>query len=106
MKKGELRRIMDREGLQDWELKKSLSGWITFPISRKIILKNYTHFSLFLHEVAHAKTAHKIKTDRKGNGEFHNYLWADEYTDLVNKYTMPNEKLIKLFKNKLVSWNP
>ena len=77
---------------------------MTFPKSKIIILKNYNHFSLFLHEIAHAKTFSKIKIDKKGNGKFHNYLWADEYTDLVSKYTMPNKKLIKLFKNKLVSW--
>ena len=87
--KQEMIRIMDKEGLFDWELKSSSSGWLTLPKSKKIILKNYSHFPLFLHELAHAKTAHKIKTDKKGNGKFHNHIWADEYTDLVNKYMIP-----------------
>ena len=98
--KEELRRIMDREGLEDWKLERSSGGWITFLENRRIILKNYNHFSLFLHEVAHAKVG--TRKDKTG----HDSKWADEYTDLVNKYMVPNKKLIKLFKNKLVSWKP
>jgi len=100
----EMKRIMDKEELFDWNLEKSLGGWLTLPKSKKILLKNYNHFSLFLHEVAHAKVCKKGPKNIRRN--HHGVLWGDEYTDLVNKYTIPNKGLIKLLKNKLVSWKP
>lgn len=85
-KKKQLRKIMDKEELFEWNLEKSQGGWVTLPKSKKIILKNYNDFSLFLHEVAHAKICDKRPFIRRNH---HDVLWADEFTRLVYKYTKP-----------------
>lgn len=84
------RTILEDEGLGDWTTKDDSSGLCMH--SQKVIFCIPNDNSLFLHELAHAKT-HKWN-EKMGDKTGHHAIWADEYTNLVRKYLCTPSSLV------------
>ena len=79
MKKTKAREIIKKEGLSDWKLIITNSGSCCWYEDKQIWIDNrQLNISMVLHEIAHALLP---KEERN-----HTVLWADKYTELVEKY--------------------
>jgi len=91
MDRKEVEKIMKIEGLSSWKLKiiKSGGGLCLHEDKQIWIDKDELRIALVLHEIAHALLPEKER--------IHTYLWADKYTELVNKYCgqKPDKYLIE-----------
>jgi len=76
--------ILKNEGLSDWTIKsESGAGGLVLFNSKTILLGEKANFAMFLHEVAHAITL-----------QGHTGLFADKFTELVDKYMSKNHILL------------
>ena len=79
------KKILLKEGLKDWKIRKIYSGGGLCLHSIKQIWIDDEHWNaaFLLHEIAHALLPKKSR---------HDVIWADKYTMLCEKYLVPQRE--------------
>lgn len=99
MDRKKIEKIMKAEGLSDWKLKITNSGSCCWCDNKQIwIDERQLNISMVLHEIAHALLSGR--EDRT-----HNYVFADKYTELVEKYCqlkLDEKEIEKILKNNAI----
>lgn len=78
------RELLEKEGLKEWKIKYSNGGNLCMHSTKTIII-HHISVSMFLHELTHALLSPELDK-RMGDITGHHSIWADKYTELVEKY--------------------
>ena len=84
--------ILTAEGLADWKILHPGSPALCRAEAKEILIDKDQGTPMFLHEVAHALTYQH--NEAMGDKTGHHSIFADKFTELVNKYMFSSTQVI------------